>query len=106
MPSLPAQLAAVRAAWDVVLHPLCVRWTRGEVTSQELARFARQYRHAVVALADAAERAGMPDPPARDYVAFWEELIDALGGDDGAEPLNETEAYAAMLAAVASREDL
>ena len=58
--SLFAQIEAVREAWDVLRHPFYARWSRGELTREELARYAGQYRHAVVALADAAERAGSP----------------------------------------------
>src|SRR5437763_17029188 len=106
MPSILAQLAAVRAAWDVAVHPLCVRWARGEVRPRELARLAGQYRYTAVALAEAAERAGVCDATARDYVAFWDELTDAVGADADADPLRETEACAAVLAAVTRREDI
>ena len=39
---------------DVLRHPFYQRWSAGELTTGELADYAGQYRHAVVALAEAS----------------------------------------------------
>ena len=48
------QLETVRDRWNVLQHPFYERWSAGELTREELATYAGQYRHAVVALADAS----------------------------------------------------
>jgi pyrroloquinoline quinone (PQQ) biosynthesis protein C len=93
--SLSAQLDAVRESWNVLRHPFYARWSRGELTHDELAFYAGQYRHAVIALADAAERAGSPHADEeRAHVALWDEFANAVGGDTDAAPLPETAACA------------
>jgi pyrroloquinoline-quinone synthase len=93
--SLSAQLDAVRESWNVLRHPFYARWSRGELTHEELAFYAGQYRHAVVALADAAERAGSPHAgEEREHVALWDEFAAAVGGDADAAALPETAACA------------
>jgi hypothetical protein len=52
------RIAAARERWNVLKHPFYTRWERGELTRPELAFYAGEYRHAVVALADAAAAAG------------------------------------------------
>ena len=94
--SLFAQIEAVREAWDVLRHPFYARWSRGELTREELARYAGQYRHAVVALADAAERAGSPHAAEeRAHVALWDRFVAAVGGRADADALPETAECAA-----------
>src|SRR3954451_22236820 len=89
--SLFAQIDAVREAWNVLEHPFYARWSRGELTREELARYAGQYRHAVVALADGARRAASAQrDEERAHVALWDEFRAAVGGDAAAEPLPET----------------
>lgn len=93
--SLFAQLEAVRESWNVLRHPFYARWSRGELTERELAFYAGQYRHAVVALADAAQRAGSPHAAEeREHVALWDEFAGAVGGATEAAPLPETAACA------------
>jgi pyrroloquinoline-quinone synthase len=46
-----AAIDAARERWNVLEHPFYVRWERGELTRDELARYAGEYRHAVLALA-------------------------------------------------------
>ena len=50
-----------RARHNVLEHPFYVRWSAGELSAEELARYAGQYRHATEAIAklcaDAAESA-------------------------------------------------
>ena len=100
------RLDGVRARWDVLTHPFYVRWSRGELTGSELAAYAGEYRHAVVALADRAERvARMAGPDLREdlarhareeraHVALWDGFAAAVGADLAAPPRPETAACA------------
>jgi pyrroloquinoline-quinone synthase len=87
---------AIRERWDVLRHPFYVRWSAGDLAAGELAFYAGQYRHAVVALADAADHAGDADHAAqeRSHVALWDGFLDAFGGDAGAAPTSRTVACA------------
>ena len=49
--NLIERIDEARARWNVLDHPFYVRWERGELTRDELAFYAGEYRHAVVALA-------------------------------------------------------
>jgi pyrroloquinoline-quinone synthase len=84
------RIDAARARWNILEHPFYVRWERGELTPEELARYARQYRHAVAALADAAETAGEHAEEERSHVALWDDFAAALDAGEQA-PLPETE---------------
>jgi len=86
-----------RERWNVLRHPFYVRWTAGELTSEELARYSGQYRHAVEAIADVSEEAaaGRPDlaehaVEEREHVALWDGFVAATGGDSTAAPTPET----------------
>jgi pyrroloquinoline-quinone synthase len=52
-----ARLDETRAAINVLEHPFYQRWSAGELSAEELGRYAGQYRHAVVALAHASAQA-------------------------------------------------
>jgi pyrroloquinoline-quinone synthase len=52
-----AKLDETRAAINVLEHPFYQRWSAGELSAEELGRYAGQYRHAVVALAHASAQA-------------------------------------------------
>jgi hypothetical protein len=52
-----SRLDAVRGRWNVLEHPFYERWSAGGLSREDLARYAGQYRHAVVALANAADHA-------------------------------------------------
>src|ERR671926_11695 len=54
---LSARIDEARQRWDVLKHPFYERWERGELGRDELAFYAGEYRHAVVALARAAAAA-------------------------------------------------
>lgn len=86
-----------RQRWDVLRHPFYVRWTAGELTSEELAHYSGQYRHAVEAVAEVSESAaaGRPDlaehaVEERDHVELWDRFVDATDGEATAEPTPET----------------
>lgn len=81
-----------RERWDVLKHPFYVRWERGELTRDELAHYAGEYRHAVVALARAAEAAG-DEQHAReesDHIGLWDDFAASLGAPLDREPAPET----------------
>jgi len=101
---------------DVLRHPFYVRWSEGTLTQPELAYYAGQYRHAVVALADAAGSAARspeagPDAPAlarhaaeeHDHVGLWDAFVLAVSGDPDADPSEETRACASAWAGDDSR---
>jgi pyrroloquinoline-quinone synthase len=101
---------------DVLRHSFYVRWSEGTLTRADLACYAGQYRHAVVALADAAASAARsvdagPDAPAldvhaaeeRDHVRLWDEFVVAVGGPTDAEPAGGTRACASVWAGDESR---
>src|SRR5207247_2581990 len=70
---LCARIDEARQRWDVLKHPFYERWERGELSREELAFYAGEYRHAVVAVAHAAAAAGDGEH-ARDeaeHVARW-----------------------------------
>jgi pyrroloquinoline-quinone synthase len=86
-----ARIEAAASRWNVLDHPFYTRWSAGELTRAELAEYAAQYRHAVVALADAAEAAGDAEHAReeREHVALWDAFADGCGSV-AAEPNPET----------------
>jgi pyrroloquinoline-quinone synthase len=84
-----AGIDAARERWNVLEHPFYVRWERGELSRDELARYAGEYRHAVVALAGAAETARMHADEEAAHVSLWDDFASALGTKEH-EPLPET----------------
>ena len=91
-----------RAEHNVLEHPFYVRWSAGELTADELARYAGQYRHATEAIAklcaDAADAApdGRRDELSRHadeeqaHIGLWDSFVEETGGEIGAEPTAET----------------
>jgi pyrroloquinoline-quinone synthase len=99
-----ARIDEARLQYNVLEHPFYQRWSAGELSSEELGFYAGEYRHAVVGLAQASERAatkvgaehraGLTRHAAeeRSHIALWDEF--AAAASDGAsqrEPLAETE---------------
>ena len=93
-----AGIDAARERWDVLEHPFYVRWERGELTRDELARYAGEYRHAVVALARAARTADLHADEEAAHIGLWDDFASALG-TEAAEPLPETRCCASAWAA-------
>lgn len=94
--SLIARLDDARRRRNILEHPFYTRWERGELTREELSAYAGEYRHAVVALADAAEQAGSEHAAEeREHVALWDEFARVLGANLERAPLPETERCAA-----------
>jgi pyrroloquinoline-quinone synthase len=96
------RLDEARRACNVLEHPFYERWTAGELTAGELALYAGEYRHAVVALARASQLAADAADPARRaelqahadeeraHIALWDGFASACGGAAGHEPLAQT----------------
>lgn len=51
------ELDLLAERWDVLRHPFSIRWSAGELGRRDLALYASEYDHAVVALASASRRA-------------------------------------------------
>jgi pyrroloquinoline-quinone synthase len=85
------RLADVQERWNVLRHPFYTRWERGELTREELAYYAGEYRHAVVALARQAGVAGA-DHAAEEagHVDLWDDFARALDADLERTPRAET----------------
>jgi len=91
-----------RAEHNVLEHPFYVRWSAGELTAEELARYASQYRHATEAIAKLSADVAEAGPAAHrlelerhaadehEHVRLWDSFVDAAGGEIGAEPTDET----------------
>jgi pyrroloquinoline-quinone synthase len=75
------RIEAAASRWNVLEHPFYQRWSAGELTQPELAEYAAQYRHAVVALADAAAAAGDAEHAReeREHIALWDAFADGCG---------------------------
>jgi pyrroloquinoline-quinone synthase len=93
-----AGIDAARERWYVLEHPFYARWEQGELTRDELARYAGEYRHAVVALARAARTARLHAEEEARHIALWDEFASALG-TESAEPLPQTRCCASAWAA-------
>jgi pyrroloquinoline-quinone synthase len=96
------RIEQARARYDVLQHPFYQRWSAGELTMDELARYAGQYRYATQAIATLSERAADQAPEKRraelerhaveenEHVGMWDQFVEATGGTVGAEPTAET----------------
>jgi pyrroloquinoline-quinone synthase len=104
------RLEEARSRWNVLEHPFYQRWSAGELTRDELAVYAGEYRHAVVALAGAAAgTAAAAGPDLQDalgrhaaeeasHVALWDAFAQEIGGDAERAPAPETAECAAAWA--------
>src|SRR4029450_3453041 len=90
------RIDAARAQWNVLDHPFYLRWERGELSRDELAFYAGEYRHAVVALADTAKTAGDATHAAeeREHVDLWDSFASALEAAVDREPTAGTGEWA------------
>ena len=95
------RIEQARERWNVLRHPFYQRWSAGELSRDELARYSGQYRHAVRAIAALSEAAAdaAPERPElrrhaveeRDHVALWDGFVEAAGGSAADRPTPETE---------------
>jgi pyrroloquinoline-quinone synthase len=100
------RIEAVRSENDVLEHPFYQRWSAGSLTAEELARYAGEYRHAVVALASCAAGAARVAPTElaagleahaaeeADHVELWDRFAQATGARCDRAPLPQTESCA------------
>ena len=91
-----------RARHNVLEHPFYVRWSAGELTREELARYSGQYRHATEALARLCHQTVEAAPAERRdeiaahaneeeaHVGLWDGFVEAAHGEIGAQPTPET----------------
>lgn len=89
-----------RSRFNVLRHPFYERWSRGELTLDELARYSGQYRHAVEAIAtmSASVAAALPRRPEvaehaaeeAAHVRLWDGFAAAVGGSSDAPATPET----------------
>jgi pyrroloquinoline-quinone synthase len=96
------RLEAARARWNVLEHPFYQRWSAGTLSRSDLAIYAGQYRHAVVALASASraaadaatgDEARALEEHAREesaHVELWDGFARAMGADLDAPASPET----------------
>jgi len=87
------RLDAVRERWNVLRHPFYLRWSAGTLERSELAFYAGEYRHAVVALAEATAAAADAAEPELSadlsrhadeeagHVSLWDDFVAALGAE-------------------------
>jgi pyrroloquinoline-quinone synthase len=90
------RIEAARRRCDVLEHPFYQRWSAGELTREELARYSGQYRHAVAAVAELSSDVSeaLPERPElrshaveeAAHVELWDGFVEAVGGDAAAEP--------------------
>ena len=105
------RLDETRERYDVLRHPFYVRWSEGTLTLEDLAAYSGQYRHAVVALADATaaaarcpeagpDAAELADHAAEEaaHIDLWDDFVSAVGGDATTEPNADTRACAEVWA--------
>ncbi len=94
------RIEAARARWNVLEHPFYQRWSAGALSSEELARYSGQYRHAGEAVATISANVAELAPERDDlrshaveesaHVELWDGFVRAAGGDVAAEPTAET----------------
>src|SRR3954449_2290336 len=88
------RIETARSRWNVLEHSFYRRWSAGELSREELAVYAGEYRHAVEALADGlAAAAPGGDPSIAEHaaeggrdVAPWDRVARGGGGGPGPGP--------------------
>jgi pyrroloquinoline-quinone synthase len=101
------RLADAQRRCNVLEHPFYTRWSNGDLTREELAWYAGEYRHAVIALADATAAAARAAEPAvrsqlkehaaeeASHIELWDAFARAVDADLDQEPATETAECAA-----------
>jgi pyrroloquinoline-quinone synthase len=95
--NLLERLDDVRDRWNVLRHPFYRRWECGQLTQEDLAYYAGEYRHAVLALATLAKHSSAPDHAAEEaaHVMLWDAFAHSLDADLDRPPRVETQACTA-----------
>jgi pyrroloquinoline-quinone synthase len=94
------RIETARSRWNVLEHSFYRRWSAGELSREELAVYAGEYRHAVEALAEGLSQAARGADPSvaehaaeeGEHVALWDQFAHAVGGETACEPREETRA--------------
>jgi pyrroloquinoline-quinone synthase len=96
-----ARIDHARRECNVLEHPFYQRWSAGELSAEELGFYAGEYRHAVVALAQASGsvaakadlelRAGLERHAAEEqsHIALWDEFATAAAAAGEQAPRDE-----------------
>ncbi len=96
-----ARLDQARAECSVLEHPFYERWSAGDLSAAELACYAGEYRHAVVALAAASQAAAAKAGPEHAsglgahaeeetaHVELWDDFAHAVGAGAPADGKND-----------------
>jgi pyrroloquinoline-quinone synthase len=103
------RLDQVAEQHSALRHPFYVRWSDGSLSVPELAYYAGQYRHAVVALAGATAAAARSPEAGEDagalahhadeeaaHIELWDEFVATVGGDVGAAANEQTRTCATV----------
>jgi pyrroloquinoline-quinone synthase len=95
-----ARIERSRERWNVLRHPFYQRWSAGELSGEELARYSGQYRHAVEAIATMSDAVAEAAPDReelrrhaaeeRGHVRLWDGFVEESGGAVDAQPTAET----------------
>jgi pyrroloquinoline quinone (PQQ) biosynthesis protein C len=113
-----ARLDEARGACSVLEHPFYKRWSAGQLSAAELECYAGEYRHAVVALADASALAAAQAGPAHAselsahaeeetaHVELWNDFARAAGARDAADGESALDQTRACAEAWTAGEDL
>jgi pyrroloquinoline-quinone synthase len=119
--NLLERLDDVRDRWNVLRHPFYRRWECGQLTQEDLAYYAGEYRHAVIALAGLAKHSSAPDHAAEEaaHVTLWDAFAHSLDADldrparvetqacvDAWTPTDELEGVAALYAVESSQPEI
>ena len=97
--NLVARIDEARERWNLLQHPFYRRWECGELTREDLAYYAGQYRHAVVALAETAAQADADHAREEaEHVDLWDDFADAVGSKPAAASSETAECVSAWLA--------
>jgi pyrroloquinoline-quinone synthase len=95
------RLDQARAECSVLEHPFYERWSAGELSAAELAYYAGEYRHAVVALAEASRAASAKAGPEHAsglgahaaeetaHIELWDDFARAVGACAPADGKND-----------------
>jgi pyrroloquinoline-quinone synthase len=94
------RIESSRRRWNVLEHPFYQRWSEGDLSREELARYSGQYRHAVAAIARLSAAAADALPEREElrrhaaeelgHVRLWDGFVETVGGEAGARPTSET----------------
>jgi pyrroloquinoline-quinone synthase len=90
--NLIERIDEARTRWNVLDHSFYLRWERGDLSRENLAFYAGEYRHAVVALAEAAAVAGDAEHAAEEaaHIQLWDDFAAALDAPLDRDPISET----------------